>query len=310
MTGGAGFIGSNLVDRLIQEGHQVVVVDNLSTGKYENINSRANFYQMDIQDEGIEKIFRDEKIELVNHHAAQMDVRRSVEDPIFDAKVNLIGLLNLLQNCVKYRVKKFIFASSGGVIYGESRILPAKEEFSIAPLSPYGITKATSEDYLLYYKETYGLKYTALRYANVYGERQAGGEAGVIAIFIKKMLQNERPIIYGDGEQVRDYVYVKDVVEANIKAMEKGDNSSFNIGTGISVSVNRLFTMLKERLNFEKEPVYGDERAGEIRRNYLDYNKAERELNWSPTVKLEDGLVKTIEYFRGETGGLEREGTK
>src|SRR4030067_654229 len=246
ITGGAGFIGSNAADRFIREGHQVIVVDNLTTGKLKNLNPKAKFYKIDIKNrEGLEGIFKENKIDIINHHAAQMDVRKSVDDPIYDADVNILGSLNLLQLAVKHKIKKFIFASTGGAVYGEQDYFPADEKHPQNPLSPYGISKLSLEKYLYFYKITYNLDYTILRYANVYGPRQdPHGEAGVVAIFIQKMLNKEQPIINGNGEQTRDFVYVGDVVEANILAMENnpeldsGTDNIFNIGTSIETSVS------------------------------------------------------------------------
>ncbi len=221
VTGGAGFIGSHIVDKLIEEGYEVIVVDDLSSGKEKNINKKAKFYRLNIQDSGLESVFQKEEPDYVNHHAAQIDVRRSVSYPILDAKINVLGTINLLQNCLKYKTRKVIFASSGGAIYGEQQVFPAPENHPLRPISPYGITKLVAEHYLYYYKTIYELDYMSLRYANVYGPRQDPfGEAGVIAIFIKKMLNEEQAIINGDGEQTRDFVYVEDVARANLLAMK------------------------------------------------------------------------------------------
>jgi len=231
VTGGAGFIGSHVVDAYLELGHEVVVVDNLSSGSIENLNPKAKFYEMDIRDSDIEDLFKNEKPDVVNHHAAQMDVRKSVEDPIYDADVNIIGSLNLLQNCIKYGVKKFIFASTGGAIYGEQDYFPADEEHPTRPLSPYGVAKLTVEKYLYFYKEVHGLNYVVLRYANIYGPRQnPHGEAGVVAIFTSKMLKGEQPVINGDGFQTRDYTFVGDVVRANVLALSYEKSDVFNIG--------------------------------------------------------------------------------
>lgn len=299
VTGGAGFIGSNLVDAYIKEGHEVIVVDDLSTGKLKNLNPEARFYRLDIQDPEIEGIFKEHKIDLVNHHAAQIDVRRSVSDPIYDAKINVLGLLNIIQNCIKYGVKKFILASSGGVLYGEPEILPAREDYPLIPLSPYGVTKLMAEKYLHYYHKIYGLDYTILRYSNVYGPRQDPfGEAGVIAIFINRLLKGEHPTIFGDGEQLRDYVYVADVTRANLLATTRGDGEAYNIGTGIATSVNDLLEKLQVIMGCHLDPVYETKRPGEIYRSYLDYRKVREGLGWEPEIGIDDGLRRTVEYFR------------
>ena len=298
VTGGAGFIGSNVVDAYIEKGYEVVVVDDLSSGKKENLNKKAKFYKLDICDKALEEVF-EEGIDIVNHHAAQVDVRKSIADPAFDARINIEGSLNILENCRKYKIKKIIFASSGGVIYGECGSVPPNEDSPISPISPYGVSKYAMECYLSSYEKIYGLKYTALRYGNVYGPRQDPyGEAGVVAIFSGKMLNNEEVNIFGDGEQVRDYVYVGDVVKANILCLENSDNEIFNIGTGKSTSVNRLFSEMKELTHYSKEAVYKPARPGELMRSSLDVGKAEQKLGWKAEVNLREGLKNTIEFFR------------
>lgn len=299
VTGGAGFIGSNVVDAYIEKGYEVVVVDDLSSGKKENLNKKAKFYKLDICDKALEEVF-EERIDIVNHHAAQVDVRKSIADPAFDARINIEGSLNILENCRKYKIKKIIFASSGGVIYGECGNLPPNEDSPISPISPYGVSKYAMECYLSSYEKIYGLKYTALRYGNVYGPRQDPyGEAGVVAIFSGKMLNNEEVNIFGDGEQVRDYVYVGDVVKANVLCLENGDNEIFNIGTSKSTSVNQLFSEMKEPTQYSKEAVYKPLRAGELMRSSLDVKKAEQKLGWKAEVNFREGLKKTIDFFRG-----------
>jgi len=299
VTGGAGFIGSHVVDRLIQEGHDVVVVDNLSTGKKKNIHRDAHFYKADILNSRIEKIFKKEKPDLISHHAAQMDVRRSVADPIFDAQVNVLGLLNVLENAVRYGTKKVIFASSGGAVYGEQQAFPAPETHPLHPVSPYGISKLAGEHYLYYYQQVAGLNYVALRYANVYGPRQDPfGEAGVVAIFSQKTLMNDQPIINGNGKQTRDYIFVEDVVEAHMAVIENTIKGIFNVGTGKETSVNQLFRHLVDISGAKVKEVYGPEKRGEQIRSVLDYTKLKKATDWEPKVELYDGLKMTVDYFR------------
>ncbi|MFH1563968.1 MAG: NAD-dependent epimerase/dehydratase family protein [Nitrospirota bacterium] len=298
VTGGAGFIGSNIVDRLINLGHKVVIVDNLSTGKEKNINPLAKFHKLDIQDTKLEEIFKDEQIDIVIHHAAQIDVRKSVNDPMFDTGVNVLGSINLLQLCVQYNVKKFIFASSGGTVYGEQKVYPAAEDHPTQPICPYGINKLTIEHYLHYYWTGYNLNYTVLRYANIYGPRQdPWGEAGVVAIFINKLLKNEQPIINGNGEQTRDYTYVDDVVEANILAINSPTTGIFNIGTGIETSVNKLFSMILKTMEAKVKEAHGPAKDGETSRSCIDGTKAKEILGWQPKIKFEEGIKRTVEYF-------------
>jgi UDP-glucose 4-epimerase len=286
------------VDGFIAEGHEVIVVDNLSTGKKENINEKARFFNIDISAPGLRDIFKTEKPDVVSHHAAQIDIRKSVERPIDDAMINILGTINVLENCKEFGVKRVIFASSGGAIYGDADSLPASEDRPANPISPYGITKRCGELYLEFYKMTYSLDYIALRYGNVYGPRQdPHGESGVVAIFIQKMLIGEIPTIYGDGEQVRDYVYVDDVVEANILALKSKKSGHYNIGTGIGTSVNKLFMVLSKILQFDKKAVYGQNRRGELLKNYLDPGKAKKDLDWSAKTSIDIGLAKTVEWF-------------
>ncbi len=299
VTGGAGFIGANLVNALIEHGHDVVIIDNLVTGKKNNLNPKAKFYNIDIRDKDIEKIFKEHNFDIVNHHAAQIDVRKSVENPVYDRDVNVIGLLNLLQNSIKYKIKKFINISSGGVIYGDDAELPIKETAKKNPLSPYGISKLSGENYMYIYNKLHNLKYTTLRYSNVYGKYQdPKGEAGVIAIFSNLMLDKKQPVMYGDGKQTRDYVYVKDVVNANLLAMEKGDYEAFNIGTGTETSVIELFNIMKKITDYQGEPKHEPARLGELLRNSLDITKAKKLLNWQPKYTLEEGLKETIAWVK------------
>jgi len=299
VTGGAGFIGSNIVDRYIADGHRVVIVDNLSTGKECNLNPSARFYKVGIEENALDEIFKKEEPDLVNHHAAQIDLRRSVEDPIFDAKVNILDSLNLFQQCVKCKVKKIIFASSGGAGYGEQSEFPASEEHALKPLSPYGIAKVSVEMYLYFYMKTHGIDYTVLRYANVYGPRQDPlGEAGVVAIFINAMLNNKSCIINGDGKQTRDYIYIDDVVNANILALNKGAQEVFNIGTGIETDVNELAERLKKETGSSVELKHGIAKLGEQKRSAIDPQKAIKELNWKPAISIDEGIKKTINWYR------------
>lgn len=300
VTGGAGFIGSHVVDRLITEGHSVVVVDNLSTGFRENLNPEATFYEEDIRNGAkMEEIFAAELPEYVNHHAAQMDVRKSVEDPLFDAENNILGSLNLIGLSTKYKVKKFIYISTGGAVYGEPTYLPVDEDHPINPECQYGISKHTVEHYLYLYELHYGLKSIILRYPNVYGPRQnPNGEAGVVAIFIGKMLRGEPPTIFGDGRQLRDYVYIDDIVEANLLAMNSQCTGIYNIGSGVGTSVNQIYNKLKRLLKFNGEPQFAPPRTGEISKIYLSSTKASMDLGWSCKVSIDDGLELTVEWFR------------
>lgn len=304
ITGGAGFIGSNLVDECVKRGWDVIIVDNLSSGKKENINNKAKFYQVDITDfEKLKDIFKKEKPEVVDHHAAQIDVRKSVVSPQYDANINILGSLNLLQLSIEYKVKKFIFASSGGTIYGECKDKkPPKESNIPLPECPYGCAKAAVELYMRYYNKVYGLSTISLRYANVYGPRQDPlGEAGVIAIFINRMLKNEDVFIFGDGNQMRDFVYVEDVVDANIKSiMSKKDFAIYNVGTSKAVSINDIFKNLKKLLNYNKSPIYKPPRKGEIFKSYLNISLIKKELNWQPKTSLQEGLKEVIDYFKSK----------
>ncbi len=298
-TGGAGFIGSHIVDAYISLGHQVVVVDDLSTGRKENLNPKAEFFQIDIQSEKVGELFAKFQFDVVNHHAAQMDVRKSVADPIYDAKINVLGILNLLENSVKHQVKKFIFASTGGAVYGEQDSFPADESHPTWPISPYGITKLTGEKYLFYYKVVYNLPQVIFRYANVYGPRQNPyGEAGVVAIFSERFLKGDQPIINGDGKQTRDYVYVGDLVRANVMALTYEKSDVFNIGTGQETDVNTLFRLIKKFAGSSVAEAHGPAKAGEQLRSCLSYAKAEKILGWKPGVNLNQGLQLTVEYFR------------
>ena len=299
VTGGAGFIGSHLVDRLILEGHDSVVVDNLVTGKRRNINRAARFYKMDVQSWRLERVFRNERPNVVMHLAAQMDVRKSVEDPMFDAQVNVLGTLNVLQQAVKHGVRKVIFSSSGGAIYGEQETYPAPETHVLKPLSPYGLSKLCGEQYLSYFQRVSGLQAVSLRYANVYGPRQdPEGEAGVVAIFIQKMLNNEQAVINGNGRQTRDFVFVDDVVEANLAMMGQETQGTYNVGTGVETSINDLFRILVQHTGSTCKEMHGPAKKGEQARSVIDSAKLRHEVSWDPKADLSDGLKKTVEYFR------------
>lgn len=301
VTGGAGFIASHIVDSYIKLGHSVVIVDDLSSGKRSFLNKRAKFYHQDIGDfKKIEEIFAKEKPDIVNHHAAQISVRKSVEDPLYDAQVNIIGLLNILEAGRKSGVKKIIFASSGGVVYGDAKKLPTAESYvPLQPSSPYGVSKLTSEYYLNYYHQSTAVDYIALRYSNVYGPRQnPHGEAGVVAIFSRKLLRGLVPIVNGDGLQTRDYVYVEDVVAANISALEKKFIGGVNIATGIETNVLQIYEGIEAWVKSGIRPKHGMAKPGEQKRSCLDIKLAEKVLHWKPRYSLTDGLKKTVDYFR------------
>lgn len=303
VTGGAGFIGSHLVDRLVQEGHEVIIVDNLVTGKRRNINRAARFYKQDVQSWRLERVFRNERPNVVMHLAAQMDVRKSVEDPMFDAQVNILGTLNVLQQAVKHGVRKVVFSSSGGAIYGEQESYPAPESHATRPMSPYGLSKLCGEQYLSYFQRSSGLQVVSLRYANVYGPRQdPEGEAGVVAIFIQKMLNNEQAVINGNGRQTRDFVFVEDVVEANLAVMGQDTQGTYNVGTGVETSINDLFRILIQHTGSTCKEVHGPAKKGEQARSVIDSTKLRHELSWDPKADLSDGLKKTVEYFRERLG--------
>jgi len=299
ITGGAGFIGSHLVDALIQERHRVIVIDNLSTGLKQNLNPKAKFYKIDICSRQIKNIFKKEKPEVVFHLAAQIDVRKSIENPVLDTKINVLGGLNILDYARQCGVKKFIFSSSGGAIYGETKIIPTPETVNPNPLSPYGLNKLFFEKYLQLYSRLYDLNCSILRYANVYGPRQnTKAEAGVIAIFINKLLHNKQPIINGNGKQTRDYIYVDDVVRANLMAMKSKNNKVYNIGTSIETSVNQIFKIISQSLCKKIKPKYGSTIKGEVKRSALNWNKIKKDFGWQPRVKLEEGIRKTIDWFK------------
>lgn len=300
VTGGAGFIGSHQADALINAGYRVVVVDDLSNGEENNLNSEAKFYKVDIRsEEKMEEIFDRERPEYVFHFAAQANVNRSVEDPIFDADVNIMGSLNLLELSLKYKLKKFMFSSTGGALYGDAEILPTPEDYPTEPISPYGIAKLTVEKYLRFYFEQFGLEYGINRYANVYGPRQnPRGEAGVISIFIEKMSKGLEPIIHGDGHQTRDYVYVGDVVRANMLVFESEAVETYNVGTGRQTTVNEIFNLIKETLGSSATERHSDDFSGQAV-SCLSNEKIKRDFSWEPQVNIEEGIEKTVEWFNG-----------
>ncbi len=309
ITGGAGFIGSHVVDSYITKGYDVAVVDNLLTGKRQNLNPSARFYLMDIRSELLKEVFELERPDIVNHHAAQPSVPASVENPLFDADVNIIGLLNLLECSVKYGTKKIIFISSGGAIYGEARV-PTSEEYTPHPCSPYAISKFVSEQYLNFYRDQYGFDFAVLRYSNIYGPRQVPhGEAGVVAIFMEQLLKGAVPTIYHYEEEpegmMRDYCYVEDVVRANLVALERGSGEVFNIGTGVGTVTADLYhtilTLMRDygyaKESFYDKPHKGHARPGDIRKSFLDIKKATNSFSWSPEYDLKSGLAKTLNWL-------------
>jgi UDP-glucose 4-epimerase len=301
VTGGAGFIGSHLVDKLLEKGYSVAIVDNLSTGRRTNLNKEAKFYKTDIQDSRISKIFAKEKLDAVFHYAAQISVRESVKDPLKDARTNILGSLNILENCKKFGVKKIIFSSSGGAIYGDTDVFPTLESAKEVPLSPYAIAKLSAEKYLYYYYKFFSLDFVSLRFANIYGPRQnSKGEAGVIAIFSEKMLSKQQPVINGTGLQTRDFVYVKDVVDASILALEKNETGVFNLGTAKETDINTIFIKLKELIKSDFEEVHGPAAEGESERSCLDYSLIKQTFGWEPKYDLEKGLQETVDYFKNK----------
>ncbi len=298
ITGGAGFIGSHVAEQLLARGHEVAVVDDLSTGKRKNVPRGAMFYEMDVRS-GCAGVFEEFAPQVLCHQAAQMDVRRSVKEPDFDADVNVLGTLRLLENCAKHDVEKAVFASTGGAVYGEQREFPASEDYPVYPVSPYGVSKLAGERYLHFYRTQYGLPYAALRYANVYGPRQdPHGEAGVVAILCGNLAAGRGSTINGTGEQTRDYVYVEDVARANVLALE-GDapSGAYNIGTGVETSVNKLYELLRETSGRDLLPAHGPAKPGEQLRSSVDSAKASQVLGWLPQVNLATGLRETLIFF-------------
>jgi UDP-glucose 4-epimerase len=303
VTGGAGFIGSHVVDLCVKAGCEVVVLDDLSTGFRYNLNRRAAFVEMDIRAPELAAVMELERPDFVFHLAAQMDVRRSLSEPIFDASTNILGSLNLLECCVKQKVKKVIYASTGGAVYGEPKELPASEDCPALPICHYGVSKYTVENYLRLYGRLYGLNYTILRFPNVYGPRQNPlGEAGVCAILTSLMLDNRQPTLYGFGEPLRDYVFVEDIARANLLAMDHGDGQTINLGSGRGTSVMEIFNILKEIVGFEQPPLLKPIRPGEVERIFTTGDRALEVLQWRPEVGLHEGLKRTVSHIIEERG--------
>lgn len=307
VTGGAGFIGSHVCDHLLAAGHEVVVVDNLATGKRENLPLAAKFHEVDIRDQALHEVFQVERPQVVIHHAAHIYVTASVRDPLFDASVNIQGSLNLLECCRQSGVSKVIYAGTGGALFGEAQYLPVDENHPIEPLSPYGVSKHTVEHYLFTYRANYGIDYVVLRYPNVYGPRQdPHGEAGVVAIFALAMLAGEPCTIFGDGTKTRDYCYVSDIAEANIAALNSNTSGLYNLGRGIEVTDLEIFETVRQAVGCDAEPLYAPVRPGEVTRIALDASKAERELGWRWQVDLREGVRRAVEFYRAQ---IERKST-
>jgi UDP-glucose 4-epimerase len=301
VTGGAGFIGSHIVNAYINAGHDVIAIDNLSSGEIKLVNPKAKFYHLDIHSPEVKTILEKEKITAINHHAAQISVSASVSNPLFDANSNIIGTLQLLQNAVSLNIEKFIFASTGGAMYGEQKTFPASEKQPCKPLSPYAISKLSAENYINYYDTQYGLNTTVLRYSNVYGPHQnPHGEAGVVAIFCERLLKGQQPIINGDGEQTRDFVYVQDIVKANTIALNPQCSGLFNVGTGKETSVNSLIRCLIKASAIAASIEYGPAKKGEQKRSSIDSEKLLKGFGWKPGVSVEEGLLETFNYFKNK----------
>ena len=299
VTGGAGFIGSHIVEAYLSAGHDVCVVDDLSSGFRRNLPGACRFYQVDIRDSKLAEVFEQEKPEVVNHQAARANVRESLEKPLLYADVNVLGSVNLLECCRKVGVRKVIYASTGGAVYGEPSKVPVSEDHPINPLDPYGASKHHVEHYLYLYNANYGVSYTALRYPNVYGPRQdPHGEAGVVAIFAGRMLKGDAVLINGSGEQKRDFVHVSDVAQASVMALDRGDGEIVNVGSGVGTSVNTIYSTMAAISGYEQAPVHGPAKQGEVFQIFLDASRARRVLGWAPALTLKDGLTSTLQFFR------------
>ena len=299
VTGGAGFIGSHLVDRLLALEYRVVIIDNLSGGKLKNLNPAATFHHSDITQSSVNEVFQREQPDLVFHLAAQTSVPYSTREPVKDSEINVVGTLRMLEAVQRFGVDKLIFSSTGGALYGDPEVDPCPDDHPVIPLSPYGMSKYLGEQYMEFYHRLYRLNFTSLRYGNVYGPRQdPHGEAGVVAIFSQAMLEGKQPEIFGDGEQERDFVCVDDVVEANILAIDRGDGMHMNVGTGQRTSINRVFELLKSIIGYRWDAVHGPARLGDVYQISLDSARAAQELGWTPQVDLEEGLRRTVDYFR------------
>jgi len=300
VTGGAGFIGSHLADAFCDDGHHVAVVDNLSTGRRSHVPAAAELHVLDIRDPALERLFRSFRPDVLCHQAAQMDVRRSVSDPVFDADVNVVGTLRLLELCRRFDCERVLFASTGGAIYGEQDEVPAREDHPQRPVSPYGVAKLAGEKYLHFYAIEYGVRATATRYANVYGPRQSPhGEAGVVAIFTDRMVRGEAPTIYGDGEQTRDFIYVADVVEANRAVLAHDLSGAYNVGTGVETSINELYATLRDTVGRSLEAVRAPGLPGEQRRSCITSRALTLATGWTPTIALHEGVSRTVAHVRG-----------
>jgi UDP-glucose 4-epimerase len=299
VTGGAGFVGSNLADRLAAEGNELVVLDDLSSGKRDQVPGGANFYQMELDSRWLERVVAREKPDVICHLAAQISVRRSVEDPLFDAHVNVMGSIGLIEAARKHDVKRFLFASTGGAVYGDTEVIPTPETYQAAPVSPYGTAKLSVEHYLHCFHEMYGVSYAALRLSNVYGPRQdPHGEAGVVALFSRALLLGKTPTINGEGKQTRDYVYVGDVVDAFVAALGSDTSGRFNVGTGVETDVNQLYDLIAGAVGSEASAAHGPAKPGEQARSCVDAALIGKTFGWRPKNSLADGIPKTVDFFR------------